>query len=177
MNNQVLKKNKIDVQYVLSEKKFLYTFGCICFGEKFILNRSWTKKDIFYFFEHDLEQVPEEMVTYENVAKGDVILVGRPNSFRAFLRPQVKTLEEIETVPKIRIKRIKREVKKEKTVEDYSLTELLDDYHNNMDSDLGQIYFEELIGRLHELKCDDVQNRKNYVKVYKRKQDSLDKND
>ena len=41
--------------------------------------------NIFYFFEHDLEQVPEEMVTYENVAKGDVILVGRPNSFRAFL--------------------------------------------------------------------------------------------
>ena len=177
MNNKVLKKHKIDAKYVMSERKFMYTFGCLCLDEDFVLNKDWSRKERFCFFKDNLVPVPEEMVTFESVARGEVILVGRANYFHAFLRPEKKKTEIIKTVPKVHVQRVKKVETKEKTVGDYSLTELLNSYHENIDNELGQDYFEELIGRLHELECKEVQNRKNYVKVYKRKQHVLDKND
>lgn len=173
MNNQVLRKRKIDVQYVLSEKKFLYTFGYLCLGRDFVEKKSWKKRDLRYILERNLIQVPEEMVTYENVARGEVLLVGRPDSFRAYLRPKEKLPEKITEVSKISITKKSEEDKKE--ICDYTLTELLEAYHDTFEQKESQICLDELISRLHNLGQDKVEMQTGYMKTYHKKVLTKDK--
>ena len=175
MNNRVLKKQKIDQQYVLSEKKFLYTFGYLCLGSELIDKRSWKKKDLQYLLQRNLIQVPEEMVTYENIARGEIILVGRPNSFRAYLRPKEKREEIKLSMPEVNTKEEKSEETKERTVNDYSLTELLNAYRNNFDNEKSQVYLEELMNRLRVLDRGKDTLETGYVKTYHKRVLTKDK--
>lgn len=167
MNNQVLRKRKIDVQYVLSEKKFLYTFGYLCLGKDFVDKKSWKKKDLRYILERNLIQAPEEMVTYENVARGEVLLVGRPDSFRAYMRPKEEIEEKV--ISKLNVVRTKKKELKEKNICEYTLTELLDAYHNTFEHEDSQIYLDELISRLHDLDHDKEKMDTGYIKSYHKK--------
>lgn len=166
MNNRVLKKQKIDQQYVLSERKFLYTFGYLCLGQELIDKKSWKKKDLQYLLQRNLTQVPEEMVTYENVARGEIILVGRPNSFRGYLRPKEKRDEQKLSVSKIDVNQNKKEQNTERTINDYSLTELLNAYRDNFDNEKSQVYLEELMDRLRVLDHGKDTLETGYVKTY-----------
>ena len=89
MNNKILKTHKIDQKYVLSERKFLYTFGYLCLEDELIKNKNMSKKQLYYFLEQRLNQASELDVTLENVVTGKIILVGRGNCFRAYYRPEI----------------------------------------------------------------------------------------
>lgn len=130
MNSKVLRCKKIDEKYILSPRKFFNTFGHLCLNEE-ILSRNFSKKQLYYFLDEYLTQVPQEMVTYENIATGRVILVGRPNSFNAYLRPPVK-----------------QEKTRTNEIEQMNLDELLKKYSASQDDLDSSLYLNEILSRI-----------------------------
>lgn len=168
MNNKILRLNKIDERYILSPKKFLYTFGYMCLGDK-LVNSNLNKRQLYFFLEQVLTPVPEEMVTYENVAKGNIILIGRGNNFNAYLRPR-DIRKEIEVKPKSDIKRVVVKQEKKKTIKDISLSQLIRLYNENISSEEAEIYLNEILLRS-SLSMVDVNKPKDKVlsRAYKSK--------
>lgn len=164
MNNKILKLHKIDERYILSERKFLYTFGYLCLEEELIKNKTMSKKQLYYFLEQKLVPASELEVTLENVATGKIILVGRGNKFRAYYRPQAN--EIINTVglfPNLEEKSNNHAKK---------ISTLIDNYYEYKDEECSLEYLEEI------LNCAKLDNHsygkeipkkfKNKVKCYKK---------
>lgn len=160
MNNQVLRRQKIDEQYILSDRKLLHTFGYSCLGEGVVEKESWKKKQIKGLLNQYLVEVPQALVTYESVTRGEVILVGRPDSFKAYLRPS-ETLKNMKCSTKKTVKNINDEVN------NYGLSELLDAYHDNFETEEGLFYLEILVNRLNEI-ARKKQKQQMHSKTYRK---------
>ena len=176
MNNKILKIHKIDERYVLSERKFLYTFGYLCLEDELIKNKSMSKKQLYYFLEQRLDPASELEVTLENVVTGKIILVGRGNKFRAYHRPILESkkdnVSENVSVRRVGIKRIEKYSKYTNPLTNLSLSELLEKYNNWDELKENLLYLEEILLRVNEYNdiIDDFSD-KNKVKVksYKKK--------
>ena len=170
MNGKVLRVNKIDERYILSPKKFLYTFGYMCLGDK-LVNSNLNKRQLNFFLEQVLTPVPEEMVTYENVATGNVILIGRGNNFNAYLRPR-DIREEIETKPKEVKEQTPIKPNVQKKLSDLSLSQLITLYKENITEETAQIYIDEIKRRAlnnNDIESNRVKMQKRHVKTYYKK--------
>lgn len=164
MNNKILKLHKIDERYILSERKFLYTFGYLCLEEELIKNKNMSKKQLYYFLEQKLVPASELEVTLENVATGKIILVGRGNNFRAYCRPQenefINTADVSSNLDEKSINYVKK------------LSTLIDKYYDYEYEDCSLEYFEEIISCAkldnHSYGKEIPKKFKNKVKCYKK---------
>ena len=161
MNGKILKKHKIDERYVLSEKKFLYTFGYLCLEQDLMENKCLNKKQLYFFLEQRIEPACEEDITLANVATGQIILVGRPNNFRAYHRPKI--IDDI-------IFNSKDEQPKESVpISDLSYSELISRYYDSIDSDESFLYLDEFFTRINHNKYKERDElAKNKIKCYKK---------
>lgn len=177
MNGKILKKYKIDERYVLSERKFLYTFGYLCLEHDLVDGKGLTKKQLYYFLEQKLTPASEEDVNFANVATGKIILVGRTGNFRAYHRP----------IEMEHIHQQAENVKLKKNYESYrssitdslgkmKLSEVLTKYYENDDNDASILYLEELLSRVKtasvNAKEEPARKYKNKIKCYKRNLES-----
>ena len=179
MNNKILKIHKIDERYVLSERKFLYTFGYLCLEDELIKNKSMSKKQLYYFLEQRLEPASEYEVTLENVVTGKIILVGRGNNFRAYYRP----IENIYT----KYNECDRDYSEEECASSYDeptneedlshdslkkLSTLIEEYYKNEFEEEGLIYLKAILERANisyrQEKMPLVHHARSKIKCYKK---------
>lgn len=167
MNNKILRKYKIDERYVLSERKFLYTFGYLCLEQDLIENKGLNKKQLYYFLEQKLENASEEEIDLANVATGKIILVGRPNSFRAYRRPII-----VDDVVFKRSHKEKVKYSEKNLIGNLSYSELIKNYYDNIDNDKSFLYLEEFLTRInygkHQEKEELAKCSENKIKSYKK---------
>ena len=175
MNNKILKTHKIDQKYVLSERKFLYTFGYLCLEDELIKNKNMSNKQLYYFLEQRLNQASELDVTLENVVTGKIILVGRGNCFRAYYRPEIYD-ESLNEVKDESTTMTVAEENESDSIVDKSISYLLQKYYENENEESSVLYLEELLSRTN-LKANketaiSVRRYKNKIKCYKKSFDT-----
>ncbi len=180
MNNKILKQHKIDERYVLSERKFLYTFGYLCLEDELIKNGAMTKKQLYYFLKQRLNHASEEEIDLASVATGKIILVGRPNNFCAYYRPIEIIKEATDYNDLEENKRVENHSKRINPLTQISLSELLQLYYENILNDDSMVYLEEILLRTNMEKSYESQlldrKYKNKIKCYKQNlKSNLDK--
>lgn len=90
MNKRDLKRLDIDDRFILSPQKFLLAFGI---GREESIEKL-SIADLHYILKDKLKHACSKHVNYENVIKGNVILVGFPNNFKAYYRPTKKIINK-----------------------------------------------------------------------------------
>ena len=101
MNKRDLKRLKIDSSFVISPERFIAMFGIECDNIKKI-----NIHDLHYILGKNLNHAGVNQISLDSLYRGDILLIGTPNNFKAYYRPivyKVKVNNIIEeTIPPVK---------------------------------------------------------------------------
>lgn len=82
MNKRDLKRLKIDSSFVISPERFIAMFGIECNNIKKL-----SIHDLHYILGKNLNHAGVNQINFDNLYRGDILLIGTPNNFKAYYRP------------------------------------------------------------------------------------------
>lgn len=150
MNKRDLKRLNIDSRFVISPERFIAMFGIECNNIKKI-----SIHDLHYILGKNLNHAAVKQINFDSLYRGEILLIGTPNHFKAYYRPIIYKINNI----------IKEPVQdNEEELNKISLQELCALCSNVVDIEelekiLGEIYYRSKFDSSQELES-------NRVKIY-----------
>lgn len=93
MNKRDLKRMKIDSSFVISPERFIAMFGIECNNIKKI-----SIHDLHYILGKNLNHAGVNQINLDSLYRGDILLIGTPNNFKAYYRPIVYKVKVNNTI-------------------------------------------------------------------------------
>lgn len=152
MNKRDLKRLKIDSSFVISPERFIAMFGIECNNIKKI-----SIHDLHYILGKNLNHAGVNQINLDSLYKGDILLIGTPNNFKAYYRPIIYKAKVNNTL-KENVSSIKEDFNRMSLHELCEMSSTVTDIED-LELILSEIYFRSNIDSNQELDT-------NRVKIY-----------